>query len=116
MLAEIEQRFNEESRSEPQNQLELFGALLSDFVEARRDDGVAHEVLTREGHAVSGTWEDIVCKMRDANTAFAGRSMQDFMVTEARRGFSLTGITIPTHDAESFIRGSADAGLLRIVR
>jgi tetratricopeptide (TPR) repeat protein len=116
MLAEIEQRFNEEARSEPQNQLELFGALLSDFVDSRREDVSAHEVLTREGHAVSGTWEDIVCKMRDANTAFAGRSMQEFMVTEARRGFSLTGITIPTHDAESFIRGSADAGLLRIVR
>ena len=27
-----------------------------------------------------------------------------------------TGIRIPTHDAESFIRGSAVAGLLRIVR
>jgi tetratricopeptide (TPR) repeat protein len=116
MLAEIEQRFNEESRGETQNQLELFGALLTDFVEQKRDDTSAHEVLTREGHAVAGTWEDIVCKMRDSNSAFAGRSMQEFMVTEARRGYSLTGITIPTHDAESFIRGSADAGLLRIVR
>jgi hypothetical protein len=25
-------------------------------------------------------------------------------------------VKIPTHDAESFIRGSADAGLLRIVQ
>jgi tetratricopeptide (TPR) repeat protein len=115
MLAEIEQRFNDEVQADPQSQLELFGALLSDFVERRMDD-TGHEVLTREGHSVSGTWDDIVRKMRDANSAFSGRSMQEFMVTEARRGFSLTGITIPTNDPESFIRGSADAGLLRIVR
>jgi len=38
------------------------------------------------------------------------------MLTEARREFSRTGIRIPTADAESFIRGSADAGRLRIVR
>jgi hypothetical protein len=37
------------------------------------------------------------------------------MQQEARRGFSLTGILIPAGDAESFIRGSADAGLLRIL-
>jgi len=42
--------------------------------------------------------------------------MQEYMATEARRGYSLTGVTIPTRDAESFIRGSADAGLLRIVK
>ena len=63
-----------------------------------------------------GSWDEIVRMMRDANTAFAGRSMQEFMATEARRGYSLTGVTIPTRDAESFIRGSADAGLLRIVK
>jgi hypothetical protein len=54
--------------------------------------------------------------MRDDNIAFAGRTLSDYMLTEARRGFSMTGIEIPTTDAESFIRGSADAGLLRIVR
>jgi hypothetical protein len=42
--------------------------------------------------------------------------MHEYMVAEARRGYSLTGVKIPTVDAESFIRGSADAGLLRIVR
>jgi hypothetical protein len=36
------------------------------------------------------------------------------MQSEARRGLSLTGILISTADAESFVRGSADAGLLRI--
>ena len=72
--------------------------------------------MTREGRQLDGSWDDIVQKMRDAANAYAGRSMQEFMITEARRGYSLTGITIPTGDAESFIRGSADAGLLRILR
>ncbi len=52
--------------------------------------------------------------MRDA--VGAGRPIQEFMMNEARRGFSLTGVVIPTGDAESFIRGAADAGLLRILR
>jgi len=57
-----------------------------------------------------------VREMRDGNKQWAGRTVQEFMHNEARRGYSLTGIMIPTHNAESFIRGSADAGLLRIVR
>ncbi len=66
---------------------------------------------------IDGTWEDIVpddarCERRRLP---AVRS-SEFMLTEARRGLSVTGVQIPTHDAESFIRGSADAGLLRIVR
>ena len=41
----------------------------------------------------------------------------DFALASLRaRGFSLTGILIPTGDAESFIKGSADAGLLRILK
>jgi tetratricopeptide (TPR) repeat protein len=120
MLAEIEQRAFEEDQQEAKGQLELFGALLTDLADRKTDeqlpDTQAHRVMTREGHPFEGTWDDIVRKMRDANNAYAGRSMQEFMITEARRGYSLTGVSIPTGDAESFIRGSADAGLLRIVR
>ena len=115
MLAEIEQKAAEEAANDAKSQLELFGALLSDLADAKLDEHT-HKVLTREGHGFDGTWDDIVRQMRDANTAFAGRSMQEFMLTEARRGYSLTGVKIPTSDAESFIRGSANAGLLRIVR
>ncbi len=43
-------------------------------------------------------------------------SMQEFMSGVSQNGFRQTGVRIPTHDAESFIRGSAVAGLLRIVR
>ncbi len=115
MLAEIEQRAAEEAQNEARNQLELFGSMLSGLVDSRLD-GARHRVMTRDGHPYEGTWEDIVQKMRDSSMAFAGRSTQDYMLNEARRGFSLTGVLIPTGDAESFIRGSADAGLLRILK
>jgi hypothetical protein len=38
------------------------------------------------------------------------------MQGRARSVFRQTGIRIPSHDAESFLRASARAGLLRIVR
>src|SRR6185436_12798716 len=120
MLAEIEQRVFEEEQQEAKGQLELFGALLTDLADRKGEEEPVehqqHRVMTREGRPFEGTWDDIVQKMRDSNTAYAGRSTQEFMITEARRGYSLTGVSIPTGDAESFIRGSADAGLLRIVR
>jgi Tfp pilus assembly protein PilF len=117
MLAEIEGRFNDtRSGDDQQGQLELFGALLSEFADQRELAEPKHRIMTREGREYAGSWDQIVQEMRDANKQWAGRSVQEFMHNEARRGYSLTGITIPTHNAESFIRGSADAGLLRIVR
>ena len=41
---------------------------------------------------------------------------REFMTAEARRHYGATGTSIPSRGAEEFIRGSADAGLLRIVR
>ncbi|HEX5437650.1 MAG TPA: tetratricopeptide repeat protein [Gemmatimonadaceae bacterium] len=125
MLAEIENRAAEEAERNEKGQLELFTVLLSDLAERRRDASESwrdvssseHRIVTSaDGHEFVGSWERIVRAMRDSNRAFAGRSVQEFMATEARRGYSLTGVKIPTSDAESFIRGSADAGLLRIVR
>jgi tetratricopeptide (TPR) repeat protein len=128
MLAEIEQKAAEAEGSEAKGQLELFGALLTDLVEQKEgeggDDHVVmpalpphrHHRIVRDGREFTGTWEEIVSSMRDANAAYVGRSLSEFMATEARRGFTITGVEIPTGDAESFIRGSADAGLLRIVR
>jgi len=43
-------------------------------------------------------------------------SVQEYMSGVSQHGFRQTGVRIPTHDAESFLRGSAKAGLLRIVR
>ena len=63
-----------------------------------------------------GTWEEIVQDMRDASGSAQGRSIQEFMQSEARRQYAVTGMLISATDPESFIRGSADAGLLRVVR
>jgi Tfp pilus assembly protein PilF len=114
MLAEIEQKATDEAQGEAHNQLELFGALLTDLAASRRDTET-HRVV-RDGHEFIGTWDEIVSAMHDASEVSSGRSLSDFMITEARRGVSITGVQISTRDAESFIRGSADAGLLRIVR
>jgi Tfp pilus assembly protein PilF len=116
MLAEIEAKASEEAEGKDKGQLELFGALLGELAERKRDDTVEHSIMTNDGREFVGSWERIVRAMRDANKTMAGRSLQEFMATEARRGYSLTGVKIPTADAESFIRGSANAGLLRIVR
>ena len=114
MLAEIESRASERAEEEARQQLELFGALLAEAAEARRVPE-HHEVVARDGRQFEGTWEEIVAAMRDATVGGAHRSIEEFMQGEARRGFALTGVLIPTRDAESFLRASADAGLLRIV-
>ncbi len=114
MLAEIEQKAMEDAQVDARNQLELFGQMLAGLADSRHD-GVNHRIL-RDGRPYDGTWDEIVVKMRDAAMAWSGRSIHEYMMNEARRGFSLTGVVIPTGDAESFIRGSADAGLLRILK
>ena len=96
-------------------QLELFGTLLSGLAEQKQDGSAPHAIVARDGTRYAGSWEEIVLRMRDMQ-GDPTNTMEDFMRRVARRGFRETGVQIPTHDAESFIRGSADAGLLRIVR
>ena len=116
MLAEIEAKAAEAAETEARGQLELFGALLGTFASERSAGVDEHCITIDEDHSFEGTWEEILQKMSAARSGTDTVSIKDFMQTEARRGYSLTGHTIPTEDAESFIRGSADAGLLRIVR
>ena len=106
-------------------QLELFGGLLTSLVgektvqETVTDEGVGetHMVLTREGQHLTGSWEEIVRSLRDRDVeALQDRSMSEFMMRVAKRTFRETGVRVPHHDAELFLRASADAGLLRIVR
>lgn len=113
LLGEIEQQAEEAASRDARGQLELFGQLLADLT-GRRDDTAVHAVVSRDGREYGGTWDEIVEQMR-ADSRLAPRSVGEFMQQEARRGFSLTGILIPTSDPESFVRGSADAGLLRIL-
>ncbi|MFN2398011.1 MAG: tetratricopeptide repeat protein [Gemmatimonadaceae bacterium] len=117
MLGDIEMRAAEAAaaQEEARGQLELFGALLNDLSEKKRHDSEVHSIAI-DAREYVGSWDEIVRQMRDASRVFAGRSLQDYMATEARRGESLTGVRIPVHDAESFIRAAARAGLLRIVR
>jgi len=97
MLAEIEAKAMDAAQSEAKGQLELFGALLSSFAEVKTVPlNESHRIKTDDGNTFEGTWEEIVDKMRDANC-----------LKESPK---------PEQDAESFIRRSADAGLLRILR
>lgn len=116
MLAEIEARAAESADNDARGQLELFGALLNTLVVEKNTEQAAHCITVDEDHSFEGTWEEILAKLSEARGGTAAGTVRDFMMNEARRGYSLTGCTIPTEDAESFIRGSADAGLLRIVR
>ncbi len=122
MLAELEAKMIESDQQVARGQLELFGALLNSLVETPEggsDDADAesprgwHRIVTG-GHTYEGTWEEIVQQMRDQKAA--GLPLEQYMATEARRGYGMTGIEIPWRDPESFIRGSAHAGLLRIDR
>ena len=106
-------------------QLELFGTLLSSLADTKAgDDDVAgvselraHEVLTRDGRQLTGSWEDIVRSLQHVD-AEGGRevSLEVFMSRVAKRTFRETGVRVPSHDVELFVRASADAGLLRIVQ
>jgi Flp pilus assembly protein TadD len=122
MLAEIESRAAETAEAEARGQLELFGTLLSSLASEgdasraaeARETRTTHRVTVDERSQFQGTWEEILRQLQRARGS-AQRSLQEFMVTEARRAYSLTGVRISTTSAEKFIRDSADAGLLRIL-
>ncbi len=120
MLAEIEAHALDIEGQGTRGQLELFGALLTSFIDTQ-DDGPSPSVIDSTAHRIvmaertyEGTWEEIVQQMRD----YKGSDipLEQYMASEARRGYGLTGVEISWQDAESFIRGSANAGLLRIDR
>ena len=118
MLAEIESRASEAAEAEARGQLELFGTLLQDLA-AREETPPepvkeSHRITVDERNQFHGTWEEILRQLQRARGS-SQRSLQEFMATEARRAYSLTGIRISTTSAERFIRDSADAGLLRIL-
>ena len=102
-------------------QLELFGTLLSSLVDTKTQDLEPpvgqHEVVLRDGRALTGTWEDIVRSLQYGDSD-GGRdqTLEAFMTRMARRAYRETGVRVPSHDVELFVRGSADAGLLRIVQ
>lgn len=125
LLSEVEQKvMEEENASVPQGlgHLETLGTLLSSLSQSDEvapsveagGHAVEHTVMLHDGRTVDGTWEEIVQRLRDERNA--ALPIDEFMHSESRRQYGATGAQIPTRDAEGFIRGSADAGLLRIVR
>jgi Tfp pilus assembly protein PilF len=117
MLMELDPRSGADTAPAPEaarGQLELFGTLLSSLVEQRQLP--EHQIIVvSDGTGFDGSWEEIVRRMRDEK-GNPSHTLREFMSSVSQHGFRETGIRIPTHDAESFIRGSAVAGLLRIVR
>jgi tetratricopeptide (TPR) repeat protein len=107
-------------QGEAKNQLELFGTLLNELADQKRDFGAEsateHHILTRDGEQYLGSWDEIVRRMRDADLSFSGRTVEEYMRRTATRCYSETGMRVPSHDPESFIRAIAHAGFLRIVR
>jgi tetratricopeptide (TPR) repeat protein len=103
-------------------QLELFGTLLTTLADSKAGEADdlgsdMHTVLTKDGRRVTGSWEEIVRSMRDADMeGLQDRTTNEFMARVSKRAFRETGARVPHHDAELFVRASADAGLLRIVR
>ncbi len=95
-------------------QLELFGSLLTGLADSKTEE--YHHIVSSDGTAFRGSWDEIVTNMRDADAEVMGHTVEEYMQRTARRVLTQTGIQLPSHDAESFIRASARAGLLRIVR
>lgn len=115
MLAEIESRATEAAQTEARGQLELFGSLLSTLAGKPPVEDTTHRITVDERSHFEGTWEEIIAQMQRAR-GVSQPSISEFMAAEARRAYSLTGARISTTSPERFIRDSADAGLLRIVR
>jgi tetratricopeptide (TPR) repeat protein len=89
LLAEIE-AIGPDGQVRDPRQLELFGTLLTELqgMKSRPAPSEEHRVALPNGVTYSGTWEEIVRQM---------------------------GVTIAPTEAESYIQGSARAGLLRIL-
>src|ERR687897_616449 len=117
LLAEVEAQHADGGVRDP-HQLELFGTLLSELHAMQKKPGQSefHLVMTLAGHTIRGTWDEILLQMKAADREWAHGSLSDFMASLARRGQTETGVVIPTTDAEAFIRGSAEAGVLRIMQ
>jgi tetratricopeptide (TPR) repeat protein len=117
LLAEVEAQQADGGIRDP-HQLELFGTLLSELhaMQKKPGHGESHQVVTLAGQTIRGSWDEILLQMKAADGEWAHGSLDDCMASLARRGQAETGVVIPTTDAEAFIRGSAEAGVLRIVQ
>ena len=118
LLAEIESMQPDGTPRDP-NQLELFGTLMRDVPEMLRrsaPDAGVHVIETLTGMTLRGSWDDLLMHLQTVEGAWADGTLLEFMEAFARRGTAETGVTIPITSAEAFIRGSAEAGVVRILQ
>ena len=117
LLAEIEGQQADGTPRDP-NQLELFGALVSEVQGMQKRPFLPdhHVVVTLNGHTLRGSWEEILAQFKATQQGWATASLVEFMLGQAQRGRAETGVEIPLTDAEAFMRGSAAAGVVRIVQ
>ncbi len=111
LLAEIEARFGvgDTWPLRDENQLELF----QKSERAATGAGGRITVRTRKGAVFHGTWDEVVRQIRDA-AGFSHEPPAHFMRRLAERWHERYGVHIPLTDAESFLRGAAEAGLYRL--
>ena len=116
LLADVEAIQPDGTVRDP-TQLELFGTLLVELqgMQQRRTAEM-HRVRTTRGVTYAGTWEEIVLQMKMDDRRWSEVSVSDYMEQVARKSRAETGVIIPATDVEAFVRGSALAGLLRILR
>ena len=114
LLSEIESTLPDGTFLDPR-QLDFFGAHVGQpAAMLQRRSVEAHDVILTSGLTYSGSWEQIVFQMLRDDEEWPGGSVADYMVQVARRSLAQTGVAVPQTDAESFIKGVAEAGLLRI--
>jgi tetratricopeptide (TPR) repeat protein len=117
LLAEVESLQPDGSIRDP-NQLELFGALLSDPPGMQRRAPLSdhHVVVTLSGHTLRGSWDEILAQFKATELTWADASLAEFMAGQARRGRTEAGVVIPLTSAEAFLMGTAEAGVVRIIQ
>ncbi|MDZ4672917.1 MAG: tetratricopeptide repeat protein [Gemmatimonadota bacterium] len=116
LLAEIEAMQPDGTARDP-NQLELFGAMLTELQTMQRRHGSleSHAVSTLSGNTFRGTWEEILLQFKASEMAWAECTLGEFMLGLALDGRAQTGVVIPVTTPEAFLRGSAEAGVVRII-
>lgn len=119
ILAEIEGLQPDGTPRDP-TQLELFGTLMREIPGMQRRppaDPVAgaHVIETLGGLSLRGSWDELLLQLQAVEGAWADGTVTEFMQAYARRGAAETGVRIPITTAEAFLRGSAEAGVIRIV-
>ncbi len=117
LLAEIESLQPDGSRLDP-NQLELFGTLMRDVPEMQKRPTVEptlHVIETLDGLVLRGNWDDLLLQLQAVEGAWPDGTVVEFMQAFALRGQAETGVQIPVTNAEAFLRGAAEAGVIRIL-